>query len=113
MAHLEQACTPSHRGAFIHGALGSALAAAGRVDEARAVLEELGRRPAPAPTVVSEAWLLGSLGETEAAWDVLERAEKEGQPFLGFLGLPSFDPFRADPRFDAMLERLALPTTTG
>ncbi|MCG6928127.1 MAG: protein kinase [Acidobacteria bacterium] len=108
VASLEQACTPSHRAAFIHGALGFALAAANRIDEARVVLEMIRSRPAPAPTIVPEAWLLAALGETEAAWEVLERAEKERQPILAFAGLPSFDAFRDDPRFHALLARLGL-----
>jgi tetratricopeptide (TPR) repeat protein len=110
VAILEEANTPSHRGGFIHGSLGWALAVAGRVDEARAVLEELHARPAPAPTVVAEAWLLAALGDAEAGWEVLERAEKECQAMLAYAATPGFDPFRADPRFPALVERLGLPT---
>ena len=109
IAKLELALTPSHRGGFIHAALGWALAVAGRVDEARNVLEELRERPAPAPAVVSEAWLLGALGETDAAWEVLERAERESQAMLAWLAMPGFDPLRADPRFAALRKRLGLP----
>jgi len=109
VAHLEEACTPSHRGGFIHGALGYALATAGRTGDAREVLEELRSRPAPAPTIVPEAWILHALGETEAAWKVLHRAMEERQPILGFARLPAFDPLRNDPRFAAMLSRLGLP----
>ena len=111
VARLEEACTPSHRGALIHGALGYALAMAGRASEARSVLEELRGRPLPAPTIVAEAWLLHRLGEAEAAWETLGRATEERQPMLGFVGLPSFDPFRGDPRFVVLLERLGLPPT--
>ena len=68
---------------------------AGRQDEARA---ELRARPDDAPTVVSEAWLLAALGETEAAFDVLARAEDERQAFLYYAGFPGFDPLRGDPR---------------
>ena len=43
--------------------LGWALAAAGRKEEARALLEELRSRPVPsASTIVAEAWLLAALG---------------------------------------------------
>ena len=67
-------------------------------------------RPMPAPTVVSEVWLLAALGDMNAAFDVLARAEDERQPYLPFTGLPGFDPLRADPRFGALLERLGLPS---
>lgn len=63
-----------------------------------------------APTVVSEAWLLGALGEGDAAFDVLTRAEAEYEANLYFTGLPVFDSLRDDPRFPALLRRLEIPT---
>ena len=108
VAMLERAATPSHRAGFIGGALGWALAKAGRIDEARGVLDKLRARPEPAPAVVSEAWLLAVLGERDAAFRVLERAETECQAFLGLIGLPGFDSLRADPRFAPLVERLGL-----
>ncbi len=108
---LDRALTPSHRGGFIHGALGWALAKAGRVGEARQILSEIQARPASAPAVVSEAWLLWEIGETDAAFRVLERAEVERQPALAFVGLPGFDSLRADSRFEALLARMRLPIT--
>lgn len=88
--------------------LGWALATAGRRDEARDVLAEIRARPAPAPAIVPEGWLLAALGETEAAWEALERAEKEGAAALALTGLPGFDLLRGDPRFAALQERLGL-----
>jgi hypothetical protein len=96
-----------HRAPFFLGVLGWALAAAGRNDEARKILEELRARPAGSPTA-SEAWLLGALGEIDEAFDVLARAEEEHQGLLCYTGLPGFDSLRADPRFGALLERLGL-----
>jgi TolB-like protein/Flp pilus assembly protein TadD len=109
VAALEEAARLARRGGFILGVLGWGLAAAGRHDEARAVLDELRARSHPAPTVVAEAWILAELGDTEGAWEVLARAEDEAQAILYFTGLPSFDPLRADPSFAALLERLGLP----
>ena len=103
IAMLERALTPFHRGGFIHGALGWALARTGRAADARQVLSLIQARPASAPAVVSEAWILGELGETDAAFRVLERAEAEQQPAIAFVGMPSFDSLRADPRFEAPL----------
>ena len=97
------------RGHFL-GLLGWALATAGRKDEARTLLEELRARPAAAPTIVSEGWLLGALGEIDAAFEVLARAEDECQLWLYYTGLPAFDPLRADPRFAALVSRLELPS---
>ena len=50
-----------------------------------------------------------ALGEIDAAFEVLERAEEECQANLYFTGLPVFDPLRGDPRFTALLQRLGLP----
>jgi tetratricopeptide (TPR) repeat protein len=105
----EHGVAVTHRAPFFLGVLGWALAAAGRDGEARTVLEELRARPAASPTVVSEAWLLGALGEIDEAFDVLARAEQEYQGLLCYTGLPGFDPLRTDPRFRALLERLGLP----
>ena len=104
----EHAVAVARRAPFFVGVLGCALAAAGRDGEARTVLEELRARPAGSPTAVSEAWLLGALGEFDDAFDVLARAEEEYQGIVSYTGLPGFDPLRADPRFDALLRRLEL-----
>jgi tetratricopeptide (TPR) repeat protein len=109
IALLEQAHNPSHRGGFIYGALGWALAAAGRTEEARRVLADLRARPAPAPRVLSEAWLLAALGETDAAFEVLDQLLEEKNLVIIFTGLPGFDPLRSDPRFAAVVERMGLP----
>ena len=81
-----RACGASRRRLATGSALprppGWALARSGRVDAARTVLDEMRGRPAAAPTAVSEAWLLGALGEIDAAFVVLARAEAECQPFL-------------------------------
>jgi hypothetical protein len=99
----------AHRAPFFLGVLGWALATAGRNDEARKILEELRSRPAGSPTAVSEAWLLGALGEIDEAFDVLARAEEEFQGLLCYTGLPGFDPLRTDSRFGALLTKLGIP----
>ena len=109
IAAAERGVAVSHRGADFLGLLGWALATAGRKDEARVLLEELRARPAAAPPIVSEGWLLGALGEIDAAFEVLARAEDENQLWLYYTGLPGFDSLRADQRFDALVERLGLP----
>jgi TolB-like protein/Tfp pilus assembly protein PilF len=109
MARLERSIAVTHRAPHFVGVFGWALAVAGRTAEATAVLRELRARPPAAPTVVAEGWLLGALGDTDAAFDVLARAEDEQQALLYYTGLPAFDALRADPRFAALLVRLDLP----
>ena len=108
IAAAEHGVAVARRAPFFVGVLGWALAAAGRDGEARTVLEELRARPAASPTVVSEAWLLGALGEIDDAFDVLARAEEEHQGLLCYTGLPGFDPLRGDSRFAALQRRLGL-----
>jgi TolB-like protein len=109
IAALKAAAGHARRGGYMLGIFGWGLAAAGRRTEAEEVLEELHSRPAPAPTVVPEAWIRAALGDTDGAWEVLDRAEAESQAILFFAGMAPFDPLRADPRFAALLERLRLP----
>ena len=108
IALAEHAVAVSRRAAHFLGVLGWALATAGRTAEARTILEELRRRPAASPALVAETWLLGALGEIDAAFELLGRAEEECQALLCYTGWPGFDPLRADPRFNRLLERLAL-----
>jgi eukaryotic-like serine/threonine-protein kinase len=109
VALLQRACTPAHKGGHVHAALGWALAAAGRTDDARDVLEALRTRPEPAPPIVAQAWLHAKLGDTVAAFEVLEHAAAESQALMAFPGFAGFDPLRADQRFDEFLRGLGLP----
>src|SRR5581483_5132505 len=99
----------SHRSGFFVGILGWALAVAGRKAEARVIVDELRARPSGAPTPVSEAYVLGALGEVDAAFAVLDRADEEHQGLLCYTGVPGFDSLRADRRFTALLRRLEIP----
>lgn len=113
IATAEHLVAVTHRAPFFVGLLGWVLATAGRTEAARPLLEELHTRPATAPTIVSEAWLHGALGDLDDAFTVLVRAEEEGQLFLYFHGWPTFDPMRKDPRFAALVDRLGLSGVVG
>ncbi len=104
----ERGVQVAHRSPYFLGVLGWALASAGRTSDARRVLGELRARPASSPTAVSEAWLLGALGDIDGAFDVLACAEDEHQGLLYYTGMPGFDALRTDPRFTALLRRLDL-----
>jgi len=43
-----------------------------------------------------------------AAFNLLARAEDEQQALLYYVGLPTFDALRDDPRFSALLARLEM-----
>lgn len=60
------------------------------------------------PTLVSEGWILAALGDRDAAFAVFDRAAAESQALVAFVGLPPFDAVRDDPRFGALLTKLAL-----
>jgi serine/threonine-protein kinase len=83
----------------------------GRVDEARAVetqLVELERRRYVSPSDFAKLYV--ALGDFDRAFAAIERAYAERRGWLAYLGIePLLDPLRADPRFQVLLERMALP----
>lgn len=100
----------SGRALFHLGLLGWSLAAAGRTDDARRILDEFAHRSQQeyAPTVAI-AWLLAELGENDRAWELLAKADEEHQPMLMLLGLPDYRRLRSDPRFTSLAYQLGLP----
>ncbi|MCC6329458.1 MAG: hypothetical protein IT174_13160 [Acidobacteria bacterium] len=109
IAMVEAAMDVSRRPPFLLGILGCALAAAGRMQEAKQILAELRTRPADAPVLVHEACLLGAAGDKDAAFALLARAVDEYAPLAYYVGLPCFDILRDDPRFAAHVASLAIP----
>jgi len=112
IAAAERAVATSRRAGFLLGVLGCALASAGRIAEAKGILEELRDRPAGSPALVHEACLLGALGDKDAAFDMLSLATDELAPMACYIGLPCFDSLRTDPRFAQHAERVGLPYQT-
>jgi TolB-like protein/Flp pilus assembly protein TadD len=106
IADAEHVVALTGRGAVFLGTLGWALATAGRRDEARRVLDEIRTWPGGAP--VPESWVLGALGDADAAFEAIARAEDGLHPLLYYTGLPAYDPLRGDARFAAFMRRLEL-----
>ncbi|MGH7645848.1 MAG: tetratricopeptide repeat protein, partial [Gemmatimonadales bacterium] len=91
--------------------LGVVAAMAGRTDEARRVLDTLTERAKQQyVSPVNFATLTSFLGDTDAAFDWLQRAYEERRGWLVYIKVePAFDGLRADPRFARLLERMQLP----
>ncbi len=91
--------------------VGVAQAQAGQIQEAREVLDFLQERRqdryVPGTMI---AVIHATLGETDAAFEWLDRAYEERDYFLLWLKVdPMYDPLRKDPRFAALLERMNFP----
>ena len=90
--------------------LGYALAASGRPDEARGVLDELARHSETA--YVSPyffAVVHAGLGDADAAFSWLEKAYEARDEWLTWLGTePKLDVLRADPRYRDLLRRVGI-----
>ena len=94
-----------------------AYARAGGGDAAGA-RQALGELHAAAAQRYVTAWIFAviytGLGEHGEALSWLERAFEEHDGMVANLGIdPIFDPLRGDPRFEALLRRLALPSPAG
>ena len=99
-------------GTVTEGILGMALAAAGRVTEARATVEGLARSRTrgryASPAEISQLWSL--LGEVDSALVWLERAADERDGNLVLLKVwPPWDALREHDRFARIMRRMKLP----
>jgi len=91
-------------------ALGYAYAVTGKPQEARKILEDLKKlsRKRHVPAMYIAAIYTG-LGEKQQALEWLERGyEERSQPFVHVHLEPSFDPLRAEPRFQELVRRIGL-----
>jgi len=108
----EQALSLLSFPAFANSALqASAYAAAGRRNEALAIIEKVQQHPAPAD-LLPIAMVYFHLGDDERGFRWLERAVEKRLGYMPFLNVhPAFDRWRNDPRFAALVRRLRLPDT--
>jgi len=110
IATLEEAADRYAGVSAVSGLLGYALARGGREERARELMSGLEERhEAGRASAVDVAAIHVGLGQADRALEWLERAYREKNWQMGFLGAePLFDPLRDDPRFVSLVERLGL-----
>jgi len=93
------------------GQVAAAYAKVGRFEQARSILNQVEKSSEPDGRF--SIWIgimYAALGEKEAAFDWLERAFQERNPFLIYLKVhPVFGNLHDDPRFDALVKRIGIP----
>ncbi|MBA2354453.1 MAG: protein kinase [Acidobacteria bacterium] len=110
LEHAEMLVDVGGRTAHALQTLGMVLARSGRQDKARAILGELEQRARAAyVSAICQADIHAALGETDAAFALLEQAWTERAPTLHTLRFESSDSLRSDPRWDDLVQRLAFP----
>ena len=91
------------------GALGAAYAAAGRVDEARAVIAELGLEHNRESRAFYSFLIAAALDDRDEAFRWAQESIEHRDPIiLSFLWNSSFDKLRDDPRFAGLLRTLKI-----
>ena len=110
IAHAQRAVERSGGSPTYMASLGHAYAIAGKLTEAREILEQL--EEASRTSHVSAyhvAVIHGALGEIDEGFGWLDLALEEQSPWIGFMRVdPRLDPFRSDARFDALLQQAHL-----
>ena len=92
--------------------LAYAYAASGQREKARTVLSRVQREPGRAwPSSTEFASVYAALGETNTAFDWLERAYVAHENEIQMIAaMPELDPLRGDPRWNRLLRRMRIPT---
>jgi TolB-like protein/class 3 adenylate cyclase/Tfp pilus assembly protein PilF len=90
--------------------LGRAYAMAGQPDQARQLLDTLTERAQHQPiSRVFFGWIHMGLGELDQAFAEYDKAYEERNHNLAILKTSWYDNLRADPRYQALLQKLGLP----
>ena len=111
IAEFEKGLMLSGRRVLMVSVLGNVYGAAGRKSDAHAVLAELRdlARQQEVPAIYF-AFVHTALGDADQAIEELQRAYEERAGLMVYLKVePIFDPLRADPRFQALLQRMNFP----
>ncbi len=110
-AHRAVELTEGRAGAPLYlASLGHAFAKTGDEPAARAILSRLqSEASAQHVSAFHVAAVHAALGDLDAAFDGLDRAIDERDPWIGYMKVdPRLDPLRADPRFTELLNRVGL-----
>jgi len=88
-------------------------AAAGRRDDALAIVKKIERNPAPVDLyAIANVYFL--LGDADRGFEWMERAVSKRLGYVRWMNVhPAFDRWRSDPRFAALVQRLRLPQTSS
>lgn len=104
---LQEAVSLSGNNSMYLGALGHAYALAGRTSEARKILKQMTEAKADYMSAYDIALIHLGLGDTDSALKSLQKAVDERALNLRYLNIdPRFDNLRADPRFQAIVQRI-------
>ena len=111
IAEFEKGLMLSGRRVLMVSVLGNVYGAAGRKSDAHAVLAELRdlaqQQEVPA---IYFAFVHTALGDTDQAMEELQQAYEERTGLMVYLKVePIWDPLHADPRFQALLQRMNFP----
>lgn len=109
--YAEKALDLSSGGQFFVAALGAAYAAAGRPQQAEAVLERLDQMSQHGYVSPYHLALIHvQLGNRDKVIELLEEASTRKDAWLVWLGVePQFDPLRGDPAFEDLVRRTRNP----
>jgi Tfp pilus assembly protein PilF len=111
ISELQKAATISHQSPPVLGALGHVYASAGRKADAEKILHQLTEKAKK--QYVSPFYfgiVYAGLKQDGNAMDSLEKAYQDGSNSIVFLKVdPELDTLRPNPRFQTLLQRLALP----
>jgi len=108
IAEMKKARELSGDAVYAVAGLGGVYAAAGRLEEARGILEELEARSRRQYVPASEmAWLYGALGDVDKASELIKRAyEERDEGLIVIKAHPALAPFRSDPGYQALLKMM-------
>ena len=111
IAEYQQAVSLSGGMTISIAALGHIFGLSGKRGQAEQVLAELGERAKQSYVSAYDiATIYTGMGETERAFEWLDKAYEERSSFLMHIPWdPRLDPLRSDPRFSGLLARIGLP----